>query len=422
MSVKVLLIGRGGSTHALAWKFLLDDRVKQVYCAPGNGGTALLAQNVPYSPDHPRDLASWAWDERIDLALVADDAALADGVVQAFRFLDLTILAPEGEFLDACTSRSRARALFARLDIPTLSGVVCEDIAALDAHVASRSWPLRLRPDGVHTSNWTAVPHNAVEAHQVAQVILGAAATATTRSRILVEEYVSGIEASVSAFVKGPEVGPAVLSYTHRHRDEGGQGLRTDGLGAYSPLRAGLADPVGLVTRIRAAGLAPLAQALDYRGILHLDVLITADGEWRALGLRATFGDPEAQVVLPRLAGELLDALGGQPSSWSDEATCGVVLASDEYPRLVSTAWPITGLDALDPGVLIFHDGTALSSGRGNLGFSPLVATGGRALTVVGRGRDIIEARGRAYRNIERVRFTDSRYRTDIAAREIVFV
>jgi len=416
--VKVLLIGRGGSTHALAWKFLLDDRVKQVYCAPGNGGTALLAQNVPYSPDHPRDLASWAWDERIDLALVADDAALADGVVQAFRFLDLTILAPEGAVLDACTSRSLARALFNRLSIPTLPGVVCNDLAALDACVANKSWPLRLRPDGVHTSNWTTVTHNAQEARRAAQSILDTSA----KARILVEEYVSGIEASVSAFVKGPEVGPVVLSYIHRHRDERGQGLRTDGLGAYSPLRAGLADPVGLVTRIRATGLEPLAQALDYRGILHLDVLITADGEWRALGLRATFGDPEAQVVLPRLAGELLDALGGQPSSWSDEATCGVVLASDEYPRLVSTAWPITGLDALDPGVLIFHDGTALSSGRGNLGFSPLVATGGRALTVVGRGRDIIEARGRAYRNIERVRFTDSRYRTDIAAREIVFV
>ncbi len=416
--MKVLLIGRGGSTHALAWKFLLDDRVKQVYCAPGNGGTALLAQNVPYTPGRPKDLASWAWNERMDLTLVADDAALADGVVQAFRFLDLTVLTPEGEVLDACTSRSLARALFARLDIPTLPGVVCNDLAALDACVANKAWPLRLRPDGVHTSNWTTVAHNAQEARRAAQSILDTSAQA----RILVEEYVSGIEASVSAFVAGQEVGPAVLSYTHRHRDERGQGWGTDGLGAYSPLRAGLANPIGLVARIRAAGLEPLAQALDYRGILHLDVLFTVDGEWRALGLRATFGDPEAQVVLPRLAGELLDALHGQPTSWSDEATCGVVLASDKYPRLVSTAWPIIGLEALDPGVLIFHDSTALSSGRGNLGFSPLVATGGRALTVVGRGRDIIEARGRAYRNIERVRFTDSHYRTDIAAREIVFV
>ena len=421
--MKVLLIGSGGSTHALAWKLLLDSRVQRVYCAPGNGGTSLMAQNVPYTPGRPKDLASWAWDERMDLTLVADDATLADGVAQAFRFLGLTILAPEGKFLDACTSRSWARVLFARLSIPTLPGVTCDDVATLDAHVANKSGPLRLRPDAVYTSNWTAVAHDAPEAHQAAQVILGASATATAKARILVEEYVGGIEASASAFVMGKDVGPAVLSYTHRHRDDGGQGLRTDGLGAYSPLRAGLSDPAGTAARIRSEGLEPLARTLDFRGVLHLDVLLTLDGGWRALGLRATFGDPEAQVVLPLLTGELLDALDGQPGSWSDEAACGLVLATDVYPRLGGAPLPITGLETLDPGVLIFHDGTALSQGRRNFyqGFSPLVATGGRVLTVVGRGKDVIEARGRAYRNIDRIRFTDSYHRTDIAAREIVF-
>jgi phosphoribosylamine--glycine ligase len=426
MRMKILLIGSGGSTHALAWKFLLDNRIQRVYCAPGNGGTSLMTQNVPYTPGRPKDLASWAWDERMDLTLVADDAALADGVVQAFRFLGLTILAPGDGFLNACTSRSEARALCARLSVPTLPGVACDDVATVDAYVADASWPLRLRPDGVYTSNWTAVARHAPEAHQAAQIILGASATATAtaKARILVEEYVGGIEASASAFVTGKDVGPAVLSYTHRHHDDGGQGLRTDGLGAYSPLRAGLTDPAGMAARIRSEGLEPLARTLDYRGVLHLDVLLTLDGGWRALGLRATFGDPEAQVILPRLTGELLDALDGQSGPWSDEAACGVVLATDEYPRPVGTALPITGLDTLDPGVLAFHDGTALSQGRRNFhqGFSPLAATGGRVLTVVGRGKDVIEARGRAYRNIGRIRFTDSYHRTDIAAREIVFV
>ncbi len=416
--MKVLLIGSGGSTHALAWKFLLDDRVQQVYCAPGNGGTALLAQNVPYTPGRPQDLASWAWNERIDLTVVADDAALADGVVQAFRFLGLTILAPAAELLGACTSRSEARAFCARLGIPTLPGVACADLTALDAHVANQVWPLRLRPDGVHTSSWTTVAHDVTAARRAAPLILGASATETNPARVLVEEYVGGIEASASAFVMGQAVGPVVLSYVHRHRDDKGQGPATDGLGAYSPLRAGLTDPAGTVARIRSEGLEPLARALDFRGILHLDVLLTPDGEWRALGLRATFGDPEAQVVLPRLAGELLDALNGQPGSWHDEATCGVVLATEEYPHPVGTALPITGLDDLDPGVLIFHHATALPTRRQDLA---LVATGGRVLTVVGRGPDIIEARGRAYRNVERIRLAGGRYRTDIGAREIVF-
>jgi len=419
--MKVLLIGGGGSTHALVWKLLMDSRVWQVYCAPGNGGTSLMAHNVPYTPGRPKDLASWAWEEHIDLALVVDDVALTDEIVQAFRFLGLTILAPEDQYLNAFVSRSWARALCARRNVPALPCASFDAVATLDEYVADKAWPLRLRPDGVYTSTWTAVVNDAREAHQAAQTILGEPAVVPmAKPLVLVEEYVPGIEICASAFVMGADVGPVVLSYTHHHREDEAQGPITDGLGAYSPLRIGL--PVDLAARIRSEGMEPLAKLLDYRGILHLDVLLTPKGRWQVLGLRVTFGDPAAQVILPRLEGSLLDALRGVPGPWSDEATCGVVLAMDSYPGAVDAPAPITGLDTLDPGVLVFHQGTSLHQGKLDLskGFSPLVATGGRVLTVVGRGADHIEARSQAYRNIERIRFQDSRYRTDIAAREIV--
>ena len=432
--MKVLLIGGGGSTHALLWKLLDDSRIRQVYCAPGNGGTALMAHNVSYTPGQPKDLATWAWENRIDLTLIVDDVALTNGIVQAFRFLGLTILAPEGNFLDACTSRSWARALFARRNIPTLPGTTFDDVATLDAHVADKSWPLRLRPDSVHTSNWTAIVNDAQEAHQAAQTILSEPSAIPTASpQVLVEEYIAGIEVSASAFVMESDVGPVVLSFTHHYRDDGALGPYTDGLGAYSPLWAGLREPDKLAACIRSEGMEPLARILDYRGVLHLDVLLTPNdhpqypGGWLALGLRVTFGDPEAQVVLPRLEGSLLDALRGVPGPWRDEAThgvvtCGVVLTMDSYPGAVDAPSPITGLDTLDAGVLVFHNGTALPRGKLDLtrGFSPLVATGGRVLTVIGRGSDHTEARGRAYRNVERIRFQGSRYRRDIAAREII--
>lgn len=418
--MKVLLIGGGGSTHALVWKLLDDSRVRRVYCAPGNGGTALMAHNVPYTPGQPKDLATWAWEQRIDLTLIADDIALVDGVAQAFRLFGLTILAPEGKFLDACTSRAWARALFARLDIPTLPGLAFGGVTVLSVHVTDKPWPLRLRPDGAHTSNWTAIVNDAQEAHQAAQTILGESlAIPTVEPRVLVEEYVAGIEVSASAFVMGADVGPVALSYIHHHREDEGQGPVTDGLGAYSPLWADPSDLTDLAARIRSEGMEPLARTLDYRGIMHLDVLLTKDGHWRALGLRATFGDPEAQVVLPRLEGSLLDALRGVPGPWRDEVTCGVVLAMDSYPSAVDAPSPITGLDTLDPGVLVFHGGTALPQGKLDLskGFSPLVATGGRVLTVVGRGADHAEARGRAHPNVGRIQFQGSRYRKDIARR-----
>lgn len=414
--MKVLVIGGGGSMHALVWKLLDDSRVQRVYCAPGNGGTALMAYNVAYTPGHPKELAGWAWGEGIDLTLVADDAVLDDGVVQAFRFLNLTILAPEAESLDACISRAAARALFARLDIPTLPGSAFDDAMTLEAHTANRAWPLRLRPDSACTNTWTAIVRDAQEAHQAARTILGESLAMSSASpRVLVEEHVPGVEVGVSAFVMGAQVGPAVLSRTHYHREDGDRGPVTDGLGACSPLRRETAD---WVAGIRSQALEPLAQALDYRGVLHLDVLLTQDGEWLALGLRAAFGDPEAQAVLPRLGGSLLDALDGAPVSWSDQVSCAVVLAEDGYPSAPGDALPITGLDTLDPGVLVFHGDTALSGRKWDFSksFSPLIASGGRVLTVVGLGVDHDAARARAYANAERIQFHGVRYRREIGS------
>ncbi|MBU1879106.1 MAG: hypothetical protein KJ734_09150, partial [Chloroflexi bacterium] len=373
--MNVLLIGGGASTHALAWKLLDDSRVYRVYCAPGNGATSLMAHNVPYRPDRPKDLALWAWEQGIEMTLVVDDVALADGVIEAFRTMGLDILAPEGKLVDACASRSLARALFARRAVPTLPGHTASDLVTLEHLIADKPWPLRLRPDNAYTSNWTAVAHDATAARQAAQSILSdLAGTPGVTPSILVEEAVPGIELGASAFVMGADVGPVALSFTQHHLDDGALGPYTDGLGAYSPPRVGLPDD--LAARIRVEGIEPLAKTLDYRGILHLDVLLTPEGKWLTLGLRATLGDPEAQVVLPRLDGSLLDALRGVPGPWRAEATCGVVLSAEGYPSINETYAPITGLDTLDPGVLVFQGGTSLPR-RGpdfSLGFSPLVA------------------------------------------------
>ncbi|MFJ4202234.1 phosphoribosylamine--glycine ligase [Streptomyces sviceus] len=412
--MKVLVIGNGAREHALCRSLSLDPDVSALHCAPGNAGIAEVAELHPVDALDGEAVAALAQRLGVDLVVVGPEAPLVAGVADAVREAGIPVFGPSGEAAQLEGSKAFAKEVMAAAEVPTARSYVCttpEEVAeALDAFGA----PYVVKDDGLAAGKGVVVTSD----------IEAATAHANACERVVIEEFLDGPEVSLFAITDGDTVLPLQPAQDFKRALDGDEGPNTGGMGAYSPLP--WADPK-LVDEVLETVLQPTVDEMRRRGtpfsgLLYAGLAITSRGV-RVIEFNARFGDPETQVVLNRLktplAGILLAAASGNledlpPLRWSEDAAVTVVVASHNYPATPRTGDPITGLDEVAeqdaPHAYVLHAGTRRDG-------DAVVSAGGRVLSVTASGKDLTEARERAYRAVGRIRLDGSQHRTDIAAK-----
>jgi phosphoribosylamine--glycine ligase len=427
--MRVLVIGSGAREHALCWALRRSPLLTKLFCAPGNAGTGQIAENVPLNPMDSMACASWAKDNHIDFTIVGPDDPLAHGLVDAFLARGRKIFGPTQAAARIESSKVWAKQLMEEHGIPTAHAERFTDRVSAEATIARReaegSFPAVIKADGLAAGKGVVVAADSATARRALDEFMVQRKLGQAGDQVLIEDYLEGWELSQFALCDGKHWYPLAPACDYKRALDDDQGPNTGGMGAYSPPGAAASE---LLVDIEERIIGPTLSALEdagtpFRGLLYAGLMITEKGPY-VIEFNARFGDPETQVVLPRLHGDLLAlcmaaAEGELPRlpapEWSSGATCGVVLASAGYPGAYETGKPISGLAAVDEDVLVFHAGTRLSYPSGEL-----VTSGGRVLTIVAQGASVAEARRRVYDNVVRVQFAGVRWRTDIAAREVV--
>ena len=420
--MKVLVIGSGGREHALAWKAAQSDRVTEVLVAPGNAGTAREpgVRNVPLDPMDFPALMAFVRDEGVDLTLVGPEAPLVAGIVDAFEAEGLPCFGPRAAAAQLEGSKAFTKAFLARHGIPTAAYAVFEVLGEAEAYVRTQGAPIVIKADGLAAGKGVVVAETEGDALAALRAMLGSDAPAG--SRVVIEEFMAGEEASFIVMADGEDFLPFPTSQDHKRRFDGDEGPNTGGMGAYSPAPVVSAEvEARVLDRIVCPTLRGLLQdGISYRGFLYVGLMIDAAGNPRVVEFNCRFGDPEAQPVLSRvrsdltvlceaaLAGRLGEMVIDEDPDW----TVGVVVAMESYPGAYPKGEPIAGLDRVQ-GAKVFHAGT-------RLGDSGAVETdGGRVLCVVGKAPDFQGAREKAYAAIKGLSFPSLAYRTDIGHRAV---
>jgi phosphoribosylamine--glycine ligase len=421
--LKVLIVGSGGREDALAWALRRSPSVGVLRCAPGNPGTDRRAERVPISASDVPALVRHAQDARYDLVVVGPEAPLVAGLADRLRESGIPVFGPQAGAAELEGSKVFSKRFMARHGIPTADFSVFEDEAEAGRYLLSEeaSYPLVVKADGLAGGKGVVVAEDPESAVEVARAMLGGRAFGSAGARIVVEERLVGHEASFFVLSDGERCLDLAACQDYKRAEDGDRGPNTGGMGAYSP-SAWLDESTRRsllhgVARRTIEGLA--GEGRPYRGVLFVGVMLTASGP-RVLEYNVRFGDPETQVLLPRLDGDwlplLLGAARGDLSDvevrWKEEAAVCVVLASRGYPGTHATGYTIEGIDAAEEvnGVEVFHAGTERE------GDGRLVGVGGRVLDVVARGGSLAQARERAYQGVARIRSAGLRHREDIAA------
>lgn len=415
--MKVMVVGGGAREHALVWKIRHSPKVDEIYVAPGNAGTEAIAHNLEVSPTDVEALARAAQQYHIDLTVVGPEAPLASGIVDLFQSLDLPVFGPTKAATRLESSKVFSKELMQKYGIPCAQGAVFSSYSPARDYVKSRPAPIVIKADGLAAGKGVTVAASQEQALEALSDVMDRKTLGTAGDRVIVEECLTGREVSLIAFTDGKSVSPMVPACDYKRVFDSDQGPNTGGMGSYSP--PDFFDQ-SKVEQVQRAVLEPAVRAMAeegavYKGVLYAGLIATSEG-LKVLEFNARFGDPETQVMIPRLKTDLVDimlaiidgTLDKMKIEWSDEACVGVVMASAGYPGSYETGFPITGLDKLDEGILVFHAGTATREG--------VVTSGGRVLTVVAKGETLDEARARVYTNIPRINFEGCHYRRDIAA------
>ena len=423
--MNVLLIGGGGREYAIAWKLRQSPRLADLHVAPGNAGTAALANNldlaIPKTGSPQAEINAYfsavtrqARDLKVDLVFVAPDDPLAWGLVDRLEAAGIAAFGPTAAAAQIEASKAWAKGLMARHAIPHTPTLVFNDADAARAYVRSHASPVVVKADGLAVGKGAIVTSGPEEAVAAIDELV---ALGESGRRLTIEDRVSAREVSGHAFSDGRTAAPIPLSCDHKAVFDGNQGPNTGGMGVFSPpwwAAPTLAEEIG--ERI----IGPLVQAMateqrPFRGIVYPGVFVTETG-LQVFECNARFGDPEAQALLPRLKTDLLEIvcacvegrLDALDIQWSDDASVCVVLASGGYPGAYETGLPISGLDAVDADVEVFHAGTRRSDA------GALLTAGGRVLSVVATAPTLAAARAKAYANVERIRFEGVHFRRDI--------
>ena len=396
--------------------------MEKVFAAPGNAGTAAIAENLNLRPTDIAELGKAAKEKGIDLVVVGPEAPLASGIVDYFDSLGIPIFGPTKAATQVESSKVFARNLMEKYGIPCPKGATFSSYSEAREYLQKQRPPVVIKAEGLAAGKGVIIAGSLAEAHKALGDIMESKIFGSAGDRVIIDEYLSGREVSLIAFTDGKTVLPMVPACDYKKIGDGDQGPNTGGMGSYSPPAFFSA---GMTKKVTKNILLPTVQAMakegmPYKGVLYAGLMIV-DGEPVVLEFNARFGDPETQVILPLLKTDLVDILMAVVQDklnqvkigWSSEACVGVVAASGGYPGSYKTGFPIKGIDSVDRDVSVFHAGTKL----GNDGI--IYTDGGRVLTVVGVGKDMAEARQKVYRNIGSIYFEGCHYRKDIALREI---
>jgi phosphoribosylamine--glycine ligase len=414
---KILVVGSGGREHALAWRIAQAEDIKHVYVAPGNGGTAneALMTNLPLTS--PDALAEFAQREGIHLTVVGPEAPLAAGIVDTFRARGLRIFGPTRLAAQLESSKDFAKAFMARNGIPTAKYQTFTDAAKAHAYVDAEGAPIVIKADGLAAGKGVVVAMSLEEAHAAIDMMLLDNRMGSAGARVVIEEFLTGEEASFIVVCDGKSAMPLASSQDHKRLLDHDQGPNTGGMGAYSP--APVVTPEVHARAMREVidpTLAAMArEGLPYTGFLYAGLMVSPDGSIKVLEFNCRMGDPETQPIMMRLKSNLIDlldhAVDGRvhecEAQWDSRVALGVVMAAANYPDTPRKGDAISiSSDSLDDAK-VFHAGTEQKDGQ-------LLTSGGRVLCVTALGTSVKAAQRRAYEVLETVSFDGAQYRTDI--------
>lgn len=421
-TIDILLLGSGGREHALAKKLAESPRCGTLYIAPGNGGTLQEGVNVALAEDDPEAVAAFAREEGIGLVVIGPEAPLVAGVADAVRAAGIACFGPGAEGAQMEGSKRFSKELMERAGIPTAAyGSFTDEEAAL-AYVREQGAPLVVKADGLAAGKGVVVAAEQEQAEEAVRECF-AGAFGDAGSTVVIEECLTGPECSLLAFTDGKTVRPMATAQDHKRALEGDRGPNTGGMGVYSPVPIVTDEELAVMKRVMVDTVAELAaEGIDYRGCLYGGFMLTPEGP-KVLEFNARFGDPETQVILPRLKNDLVDVmlacaeqrLDEVELSWRDEWAVAVVLTSAGYPGSYEKGKVITGVedaDALD-GVTVYHAGTAVTD------TGELVTSGGRVLAVTALGDTFEAARDLAYAACEKIDFEGKTLRHDIGLKAL---
>lgn len=408
--MNVLVVGSGGREHAIVDALSRSAQVDKIYCAPGNVGIARQAECVAIRETEVERLIDFARDKQVGLTVVGPEAALAVGIVDAFRSAGLRIFGPTRAAARIETSKEFAKELMTRYGIPTAAYRSFSDYEQAHAYVVGQGAPIVLKYDGLAAGKGVVVAQTLEEADAALRDML--LDDKFGDGRVVIEECLTGPEFSFMCFVSGSKVWPMVLAQDHKRAYDGDEGPNTGGMGAYSPLPFITPEDerFALEHIMRPVAAALVAEGCPFTGVLYGGLMKTPQGI-KVIEFNARFGDPETEVVLPRLASDIVDifcavADGGDAElRWHDFATLGIVLASKGYPGSYEKGIEIKGLDAVEDTV--YHMGTRADGDK-------VVTNGGRVLFVLGRGATLAEAHEKALADVARIECGGLFHRTDI--------
>ena len=417
--MKVLVVGSGGREHAIVYKLAQSPQVDKIYCAPGNAGIAALAECVPIKVMEFDKLVAFAKEKKIDLTVVAPDDPLVAGAVDAFKAAGLRAFGPEAKAAIIEGSKAFSKDLMKKYNIPSAAYETFDNPDAALKYLETAKMPIVLKADGLALGKGVLICNNLEEAKEGVKTIMLDKQFGSAGNKMVIEEFMTGREVSVLLFCDGTNIKAMSSAQDHKRAKDGDQGLNTGGMGNFSPspfyteeIKTFCEEKI-----FKPTMAAMKAEGRDFVGVLFVGLMLTADGP-KVLEYNARFGDPEAQVVLPRLENDIIDVfnacidgtLDKVDLKFSDEACVCVILASDGYPVKYEKGFKITGLESFEgkSDYFCFHAGSKFDD-KGNI-----VTNGGRVLGITAKGKDLKEARAKAYEAVEWVDFANKYYRHDI--------
>ncbi|MCM3758257.1 phosphoribosylamine--glycine ligase [Sporosarcina aquimarina] len=420
--MNVLVIGRGGREHALAKKCSMSKGVQTVFVAPGNPGMEDVAELVPIPEDNHYELIAFAKENNVSLTIIGPETPLVNGIVDDFKAAGLQVFGPDRRAAIIEGSKTFAKELMKTYRIPTATYETFTDFESAINFLDEVDVPIVIKADGLAAGKGVVVAHTKEEAVKALQEMLLQSKFGTASASVIMEEFLEGEEFSLMAFVNGKNVYPMVISQDHKRAFDGDTGPNTGGMGAYSPVpqipKQVISDAIELI--LEPAAYAMVAEDRYFTGVLYAGVIVTQKGP-KVIEFNARFGDPETQVVLPRLKNDLVETLLAvlerQPYEleWDEASVMGVVVAADGYPGEYVTGTPLIGLDTIAEDVDIYHAGTSRNEN------GDYVTNGGRVLLATAKGKDLLEARELVYQELEKINRKGVFWRSDIGHRAIKY-